>query len=147
MPGPVSDADKHTDRDLSRRYPRRPGVQLRDVQRALREDIDRLEAVVKFINIGMVPVLFGLILIVAALVLRVRRRRRSQRGVRTATTAMNQKVTLGDSRRRRIVVTAWPRPRSPILGQPRVEAHRPNSGQCRCSRICVKRSEPAEERL
>jgi ABC-type uncharacterized transport system involved in gliding motility auxiliary subunit len=51
--------------------------QLRDVQRALREDIDRLEAVVKFINIGAVPVLFGLALIIAALVRHRRRRRRA----------------------------------------------------------------------
>ncbi len=51
--------------------------QLRDVQRALRENIDRLESVVKFINIGAVPVLFGLALIIAATVRHRRRRRRA----------------------------------------------------------------------
>ncbi len=50
--------------------------ELRSVQRALREDIDRLETAVKFINIGAVPVLFGLVLVVAA---GVRRRRRQRR--------------------------------------------------------------------
>jgi ABC-type uncharacterized transport system involved in gliding motility auxiliary subunit len=48
--------------------------ELRDVQRALRENIDALESLVKFVNIGAVPVLFGLILIVVAA---VRRRRRA----------------------------------------------------------------------
>jgi ABC-type uncharacterized transport system involved in gliding motility auxiliary subunit len=51
--------------------------QLRDVQRALRENIDSLEAAVKFINIGAVPVLFGLVLIIAAAVRHRRRRRRA----------------------------------------------------------------------
>jgi ABC-type uncharacterized transport system involved in gliding motility auxiliary subunit len=48
--------------------------ELRDVQRALRENIDALESLVKFVNIGAVPVLFGLILVVAAAVRRRRRR-------------------------------------------------------------------------
>ncbi|MBX7201208.1 MAG: Gldg family protein [Rhodospirillaceae bacterium] len=69
----LSDADKATienyrsDLLATRR-------ELRDVQGALRRNIDTLETVVKFINIGAVPVLFGLILIIAAAV-RSRRRK------------------------------------------------------------------------
>ena len=48
--------------------------ELRDVQRALRENIDRLERAITFANIGGVPLAFGLILIAAA-VIRYRRRR------------------------------------------------------------------------
>ena len=68
----LSDADKATienyrgDLLATRR-------ELRDVQGALRRNIDALESTVKFINIGAVPLLFGLILIIAAA---VRRRRR-----------------------------------------------------------------------
>lgn len=40
--------------------------ELREVQRALREDIERLEGSLKFINIAGVPLLFGLILIILA---------------------------------------------------------------------------------
>ena len=47
--------------------------ELRDVQRALREDIDRIESTLKFINIAGVPLVFGGILIVLA-VSRARRR-------------------------------------------------------------------------
>jgi len=49
---------------------------LRDVQRALRENIDRLQGAVTFVNIAAVPIVFGLILVVAAV---NRRRRRKQR--------------------------------------------------------------------
>jgi ABC-type uncharacterized transport system involved in gliding motility auxiliary subunit len=52
--------------------------QLRDVQAALKRDIDRLEAVLRFVNIGLVPVLVAL----AALAVggwRVMRRRRAAR--------------------------------------------------------------------
>ena len=48
--------------------------ELREVQRALRQSIERLERIVTFINIGAVPIIFGLILIVGAV---MRRRRRS----------------------------------------------------------------------
>ncbi len=51
--------------------------ELRDVQRALRENIDRLQRTVTFANIGGVPVIFGLILITAAIVRHRRRRRQS----------------------------------------------------------------------
>jgi ABC-type uncharacterized transport system involved in gliding motility auxiliary subunit len=48
--------------------------QLREVQRALREDIDRLQGILTFVNIALVPALFGLALIVVAAVRRRRRR-------------------------------------------------------------------------
>ncbi len=48
--------------------------ELREVQRALREDIDRLQGILTFVNIAVVPILFGLGLVVFAA---VRRRRRS----------------------------------------------------------------------
>lgn len=50
--------------------------QLRDVQLALRHDIDRLEAWLQFVNIGLVPILVGLVAIVLGV---VRMRRRSRR--------------------------------------------------------------------
>jgi ABC-type uncharacterized transport system involved in gliding motility auxiliary subunit len=53
---------------------------LRDVQRALRHDIDRIEAVIKFINIAAVPLLFGIVTVVIATL----RRRRATRGARRA---------------------------------------------------------------
>ncbi len=48
--------------------------ELREVQRALREDIDRLQGILTFVNIALVPILFGLGLIISAA---VRRRRRT----------------------------------------------------------------------
>jgi ABC-type uncharacterized transport system involved in gliding motility auxiliary subunit len=48
---------------------------LRDVQHALRQNIERLDTLLKFINIGLMPVLVGLAAIAVALV-RARRRRR-----------------------------------------------------------------------
>jgi ABC-type uncharacterized transport system involved in gliding motility auxiliary subunit len=48
--------------------------ELREVQRALREDIDRLQGILTFVNIALVPILFGIALIVIAM---VRRRRRA----------------------------------------------------------------------
>lgn len=69
----LSDADKATienyraDLLATRR-------ELRDVQGALRSNIDALEKTVKFINIGAVPLLFGLILIIAG-AMRSRRRK------------------------------------------------------------------------
>jgi len=50
--------------------------QLRQVQRALREDIDTLDARLKFLNIGLIPILVALIAIVLGV---TRRRRRSRR--------------------------------------------------------------------
>lgn len=50
--------------------------QLRDVQLALRQDIERMGAYLKFANIALVPVLVALVGIVVAL-LRARRRRRA----------------------------------------------------------------------
>lgn len=47
--------------------------ELREVQRGLREDIDQLEGLLKFINIAGVPIVFGLIMICVG----VLRRRRS----------------------------------------------------------------------
>jgi ABC-type uncharacterized transport system involved in gliding motility auxiliary subunit len=48
--------------------------ELREVQRALREDIDRLQGILTFVNIALVPIVFGIALIVIAA---VRRRRRA----------------------------------------------------------------------
>lgn len=48
--------------------------ELREVQRALRQSIDSLESIITFINIGLIPIIFGLILIGVA-VMRHRRRR------------------------------------------------------------------------
>ncbi len=48
---------------------------LRDVQRALRLDIERLESQVKFLNIAAVPILLGLIALVVVVVRRLHRRR------------------------------------------------------------------------
>ena len=50
--------------------------QLRQVQRALREDIDTLDARLKFLNIGLIPILVALVAIVLGV---TRRRRRSRR--------------------------------------------------------------------
>ena len=47
---------------------------LRDVQRALREELDRLEAFLKFINIGLIPLLLAAGAIVIALIKRFRRK-------------------------------------------------------------------------
>lgn len=47
--------------------------ELRDVQRALREDIDRLDALLKFLNIAAIPLLLGLIALVVTVARRVRR--------------------------------------------------------------------------
>jgi ABC-type uncharacterized transport system involved in gliding motility auxiliary subunit len=46
--------------------------ELREVQRALREEIDQLEGLTKFINIAGIPIVFGILMIVATL---MRRRR------------------------------------------------------------------------
>ena len=51
--------------------------ELRDVQRALRENIERLQSTITFTNIGGVPIIFGLILIAVAVVRHRRRRRRT----------------------------------------------------------------------
>ena len=37
--------------------------ELREVQRALREDIDRLESFTKFTNIAGIPILFGILMV------------------------------------------------------------------------------------
>lgn len=50
---------------------------LRNVQRALRRDIDRLDAWLKFVNIGLVPLLVGIAAIVLG-ILRRKRRRQAQ---------------------------------------------------------------------
>jgi len=54
--------------------------ELREVQRALRQDIETIEGFVKFINIAGVPIVFGLILIGLAI---VRHNRRKIRAVET----------------------------------------------------------------
>jgi hypothetical protein len=53
--------------------------QLRDVQRGLREDVENLEAWLKFVNIGLVPLIVAAIAIVLGTV-QVARRRRSYTG-------------------------------------------------------------------
>ena len=50
---------------------------LRDVQRALREDIDRMDAWLKFLNIAAIPLLLGLGTIVATVIGRIRRKVRA----------------------------------------------------------------------
>lgn len=54
--------------------------ELREVQRALRQDIEALEGGIKFLNIAGVPIVFGLVLIVLAV---VRHNRRKVRAVET----------------------------------------------------------------
>jgi ABC-type uncharacterized transport system involved in gliding motility auxiliary subunit len=50
--------------------------QLRQVQRALRQDIDTLDARLKFFNIGLIPILVALVAIVLGVMRRQRRSRR-----------------------------------------------------------------------
>ena len=50
--------------------------QLRDVQHALRKDIDDLDAWLKFLNIAAIPILLGLAALVIAVVKRMRRAKR-----------------------------------------------------------------------
>jgi ABC-type uncharacterized transport system involved in gliding motility auxiliary subunit len=49
---------------------------LRDVQHALQVDIDRLEAVLKFVNIGLMPILIGILALAIAALHAARRRKR-----------------------------------------------------------------------
>ena len=49
--------------------------QLRDVQLALRQDIERLGTMLKFLNIALVPLLIGVIAVVVSIARRQRRRR------------------------------------------------------------------------
>ena len=51
--------------------------ELREVQRALRENIDNLKSTITFANIGGVPIVFGLILIAVAVARHRRRKRRT----------------------------------------------------------------------
>jgi ABC-type uncharacterized transport system involved in gliding motility auxiliary subunit len=57
--------------------------QLRDVQRALRQDIDRLQATIQFVNIGLIPLAVAIAAVVVG-ILRLRRRRRASRVSRLA---------------------------------------------------------------
>ncbi|MBI3514209.1 MAG: Gldg family protein [Proteobacteria bacterium] len=52
--------------------------ELRDVQRALRRDIDRLQSTIRFVNIGLIPLLVAIAAVVVG-ILRVRRRRHASR--------------------------------------------------------------------
>jgi ABC-type uncharacterized transport system involved in gliding motility auxiliary subunit len=54
--------------------------QLREVQLALRQDIDRLKAVLEFVNIGLVPVIVGIVAIVLGILRLNRRKRRYANG-------------------------------------------------------------------
>lgn len=49
--------------------------QLRDIRRHLREDVERLGAVVKFVNIAMIPLLVALVSIAIAIIKLMRRRK------------------------------------------------------------------------
>ncbi len=51
--------------------------ELRDVQRALREDIDRMDAGLKFLNIAAIPLLLGVGTLVVTVIGRLRRRTRA----------------------------------------------------------------------
>jgi ABC-type uncharacterized transport system involved in gliding motility auxiliary subunit len=57
--------------------------ELRDVQRALRQDIDRLQASIRFVNIGLIPLVVAVVAMVLG-ILRLRRRRRASRVSRLA---------------------------------------------------------------
>jgi ABC-type uncharacterized transport system involved in gliding motility auxiliary subunit len=48
--------------------------ELRDVQRALRKDLENIEAILKFINIGLIPILLAVGAIIAIVIGRLRRR-------------------------------------------------------------------------
>lgn len=52
--------------------------QLRDVQRGLREDVERLEATLRFVNIGLVPIVVAVLALIVGAARLVRRRRRVQ---------------------------------------------------------------------
>lgn len=52
--------------------------ELRDVQYALRKDIDTLDATLKFVNIAAIPLLLGLVALIWLIVGRIRRARRIQ---------------------------------------------------------------------
>ena len=68
--------------------------ELRDVRHSLRKDIEALEAALKFINIGLVPIVIGIGGLLAG-VHRLRRRRRavSQRGAGSGQAAMQPHAT------------------------------------------------------
>ncbi len=51
-------------------------AELRDVQRALREDIERLDGLLKFVNIAAIPLLLGIGTLIATLLIRLKRRKR-----------------------------------------------------------------------
>ena len=57
--------------------------ELRDVQRALRQDIDRLQSMIRFVNIGLIPLVVAVVAVVLG-ILRLRRRRRASRVSRLA---------------------------------------------------------------
>lgn len=57
--------------------------ELRDVQRSLREDIESLQGQVRFVNIGLAPILVSIIALILGL-LRVARRRRATIAARSA---------------------------------------------------------------
>lgn len=52
--------------------------ELRDVQHALRKDIDDLDALLKFINIALIPLLLGVVALIWLIIGRMRRNRRYQ---------------------------------------------------------------------
>ncbi len=58
-------------------------AELRDVQRALRRDIDRVQSSIRFVNIGLIPLLVAFAALVVGVV-KVRRRRRASRVSRLA---------------------------------------------------------------
>ena len=51
---------------------------LREVQRALRQDIDRLQSIVRFVDIGLIPLVVAIVAVVVGIV-RLRRRRHASR--------------------------------------------------------------------
>lgn len=60
-------------------------TELRDVQRALRKDIENLESWMKFFNIAAVPLLLGLATLVVTIISRLRRRARMRAVTASAT--------------------------------------------------------------
>ena len=69
-----SEVSAHTSRSVVAISGSSEPIDERDVQRALRKDLDSLEALLKFINIGFIPLLLAMGAIVAALVGRFRRK-------------------------------------------------------------------------
>ena len=77
--GAVIGADVLSTKERTRIDTLRRGIlsmrrELRGVQHALREDIEQLDATLKFLNIGAMPIILALLSLLVILVQRVRRK-------------------------------------------------------------------------